>query len=512
MNLVEMLENTARKYRHRKCLIFGKERLTYGELNERVKRVANGLLKLGVRGGENVGILLGNCPEYVISYFGVLKAGATAVTLNNMLKTEELRFIVEDCKASAIITSSQFIDAARQLRLRVDSLKDIITVGGDWPDTLSFSRLLTEQPVRPADTTRAEPDQVASILYTSGTTGHPKGAMLTHNNLISNVVSAIGTINATHKDNFLCLLPMFHSFTLTVCVLIPIYVGARITIMESVRPFGRVIKSIIRHRATIFVGVPPIYNVLASAPVPRILVSRALKWVNPLRLCISGAAPLPVEVLKKFEKKFRIPLLEGYGLSETSPVVSINPLKGAHKPGSIGPPIPGVKVKVVDANDKEVPVGEVGELLVNGPNVMKGYLNLPEATKETIKDGWLYTGDMARIDEDGYIYIADRKKDMLIVRGLNVYPREVEEILYHHPSVAEAAVVGVPDESKGEVPKAYLALKEGARATEVEILHFLRERLANYKVPRHVEFRPSLPKTPTGKILKRGLRESPKSK
>jgi len=221
---------------------------------------------------------------------------------------------------------------------------------------------------------------------------------------------------------------------------------------------------------------------------------------------------LPVRVLEDFEAKFQIPLLEGYGLTETSPVVSINPLSGAHKAGSIGLPIPDVEVKVVDSDDNELSVGQVGELLVKGPNVMKGYFNLPSETSQVIKDGWLYTGDMARIDEDGYIYIVDRKKDMLIVRGLNVYPREVEEVLYRHPKVAEAAVVGTPDESRGEVPKAYITLMEGAVAKESEIIHFCRQRLANYKVPRYVEFRDSLPKTTTGKILKRGLRENPKSK
>lgn len=506
MTLVEMLDVNARRHRRRKCLIFENRYLTYKDLNDKVEKVANGLIRLGIKRGDKVGILLGNCPEYIISYFGILKAGATVVPLNNMLKTEELRFIVSDCKASIIITSPLFMKIARQLRLRVDSLGDIIIVGGDYSDAINFSRMLTEPLDNKISTTGLGPEEIAAILYTSGTTGHPKGVMLTHNNLISNVCASIGTISASHKDNFLCLLPMFHSFTFTVCILIPIYLGARVTIMESVRHFGKVLRNVITRRVTIFVAVPPVYSILANIPVPRVLVSRLLNLFNPLRLCISGAAPLPTEVLKRFEAKFRIPLLEGYGLTETSPVVSINPLEGIHKPGSVGLPIPDVEVKVVNEDGTEPPLGNVGELLVKGPNVMKGYLNLPSATSQTIKDGWLYTGDMAKIDEDGYIYIVDRKKDMVIVRGLNVYPREVEEVLYSHPEVAEAAVVGVPDEHRGEVTKAYLALKEGSTVTETEIIRFCRQSLANYKVPRYIEFRDSLPKTPTGKILKKGLR------
>jgi long-chain acyl-CoA synthetase len=268
-----------------------------------------------------------------------------------------------------------------------------------------------------------------------------------------------------------------------------------------------VIRNIIRNRITIFIGIPPIYNVLSNIPVPRILVSRLLRILNPLRVCVSGAASLPVEVLKKFETKFRIPLLEGYGLSEASPVVSINPLE-KRKPGSVGLPIPEVEVKIVDDNGNLLPPDKEGELLVKGENVMKGYYKLPEETKETIKKSWLYTGDIAKIDGDGYIYIVDRKKDMIIVRGLNVYPREIEEILYLKAGIAEAAVIGIKDELRGEFPKAYVALKQGEKITEAELIRFLRERLASYKIPRIIEFRKSLPKTPTGKILKRVLKDN----
>jgi len=276
--------------------------------------------------------------------------------------------------------------------------------------------------------------------------------------------------------------------------------------MESPRPFHHVIKAIIQNRVTVFAAIPSIYNILKDAHLPKLFTSRLLKFLNPLKLCISGAAALPVDTLKKFEEKFRIPLIEGYGLTEASPVVSLNPLKGTRKPGSIGLPLPEVNVAIASDNGKILNAEEVGELLVKGPNIMKGYFNLPADTKKALKDGWLWTGDMAKKDKDNYIYIVDRKKDMVNVRGLNVYPKEIEEVLYHHPKVQEAAVIGVKDEHKGEVPKAFIALKEGQTLSEKEVIHFCRKRIAPFKVPKHVEFRDSLPKNTTGKILKTSLR------
>ncbi len=310
------------------------------------------------------------------------------------------------------------------------------------------------------------------------------------------------------RDNFLLVLPMFHSFTITVCILVPLYLGAKITIIESLRAFGEVVKEIIRKRPTIFVAIPAIYNILTQISLPKILTFRPLRFLNPIRLAVSGAAALPVEVLKKFQKGLGIPLIEGYGLSEASPVVSLNPVKGARKPGSVGLPLPEVEVDVVDDQGRSLKRGEVGELVIKGPNVMRGYYNLPRETEETLKKGWLHTGDLAKMDREGYIYIVDRKKDMINVRGLNVYPREVEEVLYSHLAIAEAAVIGVNDRTKGEVPKAFLALQEGSKLSRNEIIKYCQERLAFYKVPHKIEFRKELPKTSTGKILKRALKES----
>ena len=515
MTLTEMLEEGCRIYPKKNALIFGKKRITYRQLDNQVNRVSYGLMRLGIKKDEKIAILLKNCPEFVISYFAILRAGGIVIPLNFMLKEEELKYILDDAGVSSIITSPEFMPTVRRLKLRLENLKQVIVVGEKTPDTINFCDLLNEpspnvtsgrgKPLADEKVLALKPDDVAAILYTSGTTGHPKGVLLTHGNLISNLLSSIKAIKFTKKDRFLCLLPMFHSFTWMACVLAPLYLGASIAIVESVKPFGKVIRNIIKNRITIFVAIPPIYNVLSNIPVPRVLISRLLKILNPLRICVSGAASLPVEVLKKFEAKFRIPLLEGYGLTEASPVVSINPQE-KRKPGSVGLPITGVEVKVVDENDNQLPPNKEGELLVKGENVMKGYYKLPEETKKAIKEGWLYTGDIAKIDEDGYIYIVDRKKDMLIVRGLNVYPREIEGVLYLHPRVAEAAVVGIKDELRGEAPIGYVALKEGEDVEEAELIRFLRERLASYKVPRTIKFRDSLPKTSTGKILKRALK------
>ncbi len=332
--------------------------------------------------------------------------------------------------------------------------------------------------------------------------------MLSHYNLIWNALDSAEAIKATYKDTFICILPLFHSFAATVCMNLPLLVGAKIVIMKSVRPFSRVLRIVRKNLVSIFVGVPSIYNILKDIKLPRIFHSPLIKLFNPVRLCISGAAALPVETFKGFEKKFHIPLLEGYGLTEASPVVTLNPLKGIRKAGSIGIALSkNIELKIVDDKDNVLNPEEIGELLVKGPNVMPGYYQQEEATGSTLKDGWLYTGDMAKIDNDGYVYIVGRKKEMVNVRGLNVYPREIEEVLYQNPKIKEAAVIGTPDTHKGEVPIGFVVLKEGKNATEHEIIHYLRERLASYKVPKYIEFRNSLPKNTTGKILKRVLKD-----
>jgi len=517
-NLGQMLKKSAQKYPRHTALIYGQRKVNYKELDCLSDSFCSGLVKLGVRKGDRVAILLFNRPAFVISYFGVLKAGATIVPINTMLKSDEIKYMLEDAVVTTMITSISFLDIASELRLRVGSLANIILVSPeDVKDTTSFYKLLKTES-KESKVLGPARDDIAVIMYTSGTTGHPKGAMLTHGNLISNAISSAKAIKITHKDNFVCVLPLFHSFAATVCMLLPIFCGAKITIFVSPRPFKRVLRGMIKKRVTVFTGVPSIFNILKDAKLPWVLTAPLIsKVINRLRMCISGAAALPVETLVQFEKKFKIPLIEGYGLTEASPVVSLNPLKGVRKPGSIGLPLPDVKIKVVDENSKELNCGQIGELLVKGPNVMKGYLNKEEANLETIKDGWLYTGDLVKIDRDGYIYVVGRKKEMINVRGFNVYPREIEDVLYQHPYVKEAAVVGIMDSHRGEAPKGFVVLKDqfiqdvkaGQSKTvddiERELLHFLRDRLASYKIPRRIEVIDSFPKTSTGKILKRCL-------
>jgi long-chain acyl-CoA synthetase len=509
MTLTEMLEKSVKKYGRRYAILFKRERITYKELGERVDRLASGLMRKGVSKGDRIGILLGNCPEFILGYFAILKMGGVVVPLNNFLKGEELRYILNNAGVSTLITSKEYMKTIGPLRPRLEKLERIIITNNkpSIPGTVAFEELMTsEVSVTFPEVVETE---TAAIIYTSGTTGYPKGACLSHSNLISNITASAQAARLRPRDNFLLLLPMFHSFTTTVCILVPLYLGARITIIESLRAFGEVVKEIIRKRPTIFVGIPAIYNILTQISLPKILTFRPLRFLNPIRLAVSGAAALPVEILKKFKKRFGIPLIEGYGLSEASPVVSLNPIRGARKPGSVGLSLPGVEVDVVDDRGRSLERGEVGELVIKGPNVMGEYYNLPRETEETLKRGWLYTGDLVKQDDEGYIYIVDRKKDMISVRGLNVYPREVEEVLYSHPAIAEAAVIGVKDKTKKEMPKAFLALKEGKSISKKEIIKYCQERLASYKIPHKIEFRKELPKTPTGKILKRALKSPP---
>ena len=506
MTLTEMLEKSIEKYEKKYAILFKGEKITYRELGNRVVRLASGLMEKGARKRDRIGILLGNCPEFIVGYFAILKMGGIVVPLNNFLKGEELRHTLNDAGVSTLITSKGFMKTIGPLRPRLEELERIIISNkSSISGTLSLEELvISEVSVIFPEVAATE---TAVIIYTSGTTGYPKGACLSHNNLISNITSSSEAAGLRPKDNFLLVLPMFHSFTITVCILVPLYLGAKITIVESLKAFKEVIKEIIRKRPTIFVAIPAIYNILTQISLPKILTLRPLRFLNPIRLAVSGAAALPVEVLKKFQKGLGIPLIEGYGLSEASPVVSLNPVKGVRKPGSVGLPLPGVEVDVVDDQGRSLKRGKAGELVIKGPNVMRGYYNLLRATEETLKKGWLHTGDMAKIDDEGYIYIVDRKKDMINVHGLNVYPREVEEVLYSHLAIAEAAVIGVEDRTKGEVPKAFLVLKEGRKLSKNEIIKYCQERLASYKVPHKIEFRKELPKTSTGKILKRALKE-----
>lgn len=504
MTLGEMMDRSRQNFPDKEAVKFKDGQWTYAQLDDQINQAANGLIKLGIGKGDRVGLLMINSPYFIISYFAVVKLGAIVVPINVMFKTGEIAYLLNDSQAVALITGPMFMPLVSELRGQLKTVKEVvlIDVGIDQPASgvVSYSRMLAEESVELSSDYQVDGNDVAVFLYTSGTTGNPKGAMLTHQNLVINADQTRAATDSTCDDKTLCVLPMFHSFAWTTCVALPVLCGGSIVVMESFVPQA-FLQTVIEEKITIIAGVPTMYMVMLQVPN-----------VNPadfqnIRLAYSGGAALPVEVLKKFDEKYEVKLLEGYGLSECSPVCTVNPWKGVRKPGSIGRLIPQMECRIVDADGNQVSQGTPGELLFKGPNVMKGYYNLPDATAEALQDGWMYTGDIGYMDEEGYYYIIDRKKDLIIVSGLNVYPREIEEILYAHAKVAEAAVIGVADKLRGEMVKAFVVLKQGESASERELIKFCQERLANYKLPKTVEFVEDLPKTSTGKILKRALKE-----
>ena len=444
---------------------------------------------LAVRRGDRVGLWLKNCPEFVPALFGILHAGAVVVPINNFLKPGEVDFILADAGIDVLVTDEELGAHYPALAgprpglklLRIERIEQEIAT---WKEAA------------PAMPSSVESD-LGVIIYTSGTTGRPKGAMLSHGNLLHNIESCRIVLKTVAADRFAVLLPMFHSYMLTVGTFLPLLVGGSMVLVKSLHPVRNALQEIFQRQATILPAIPQFYRSIVHAPISGPL---------PLRLCVSGAAPLPAQVLKEFEAKFHIPLIEGYGLSEASPVVTKNPLDRTRKAGSIGLPIPHVEVSIQDDSGRHLPDQEVGEVCVRGGNVMQGYWNQPEETTKAIRDGWLLTGDIGYRDADGYYFITDRKKDMLLVNGINVYPREIEEILYQFPGVKEAAVIGKPDPRKGEQPIAFVAANDGAALEEKQLQQFVRSRLADYKVPRKVVLLAALPRNATGKVLKTELR------
>lgn len=441
----------------------------------------------GVQPGDRVALWLKNSPEFVSALFGILRVGAIAVPVNNFLKIDEVVFILRDAGATALISEGEVKESIEAIEKQCPEISVLLT------DEFSALSPAAEE----FEDAAVDGAEIALLIYTSGTTGRPKGAMLTHDNLLHNVASCQEALEIGPEDRITVLLPMFHSFMMTVGILLPLTSGCAMVLIKSLHPPKNILAEIIQHGATVLPAIPQLFRALASAPAPPGL---------QLRICVSGAAPLPVEILKSFNQRYPLPVIEGYGLSEASPVVTLNPIKGEQKPGSIGLPIPRVEVTIRDEAGDEVARGETGEVCVRGGNVMRGYWNQPEATENAIRDGWLYTGDMGRMEEDGYTYITDRKKDMLLVNGINVYPREIEEVLHQMSGVKEVAVIGRRDVRKGEQPVAYLALDDGVSLNDGEIRQFLKQRLADYKVPREIRFLEALPRNATGKILKTDLR------
>jgi long-chain acyl-CoA synthetase len=501
--LHEILEQQAQRRPKATALIFRGVPISYADLQSRIDKWAAVLTEQGVKAGDAYGIIMRNSPEFVITFFALVRLGARAVPVNFLLKADEISYIFGDAGVVGVITQPPFLGNVLQARKQLPGLRDVVVTGERREDVHSFQQLLDTAPPAKSIPRANNPNEAVMIIYTSGTTGKPKGAMLTHRNFIANVEQCVEMVKLSPRDTFLVLLPMFHSFAWTVCVLIPLYLGAAAVIIESIQPFSEVIKQIMRHRVKIFVAVPPIYAALLRVPF-----WWPLRFINPVRLCISGAAALPSAVHQSFEAKFGIPLMEGYGLTEASPVVCLNPDK-RRIAGSIGKALPGVQLRFVDEAGHDVPAGEVGEICIKGDNVMLGYYHQPEATREAFLDDahqWLRSGDLGHVDTDGFVYISDRKKDLIIVKGLNVYPKEVEDVLMSHPAVNEAAVIGIQDETGDELIRAYVTLKEGQQADKMELMKLCRTSLAPYKCPRDLEIRKELPKNAIGKILKRTLR------
>jgi len=523
--LFKALEANAQRFPRRVVLEFLGRSLTYRELWREVEAFAKGLQEAGLRPGDRVAIMLPNSPQFVIAFYGTLLAGGVGVNVNPMYTPRELRHQLKDAGVQALVILDQLLPRYQEVKAEVPVRLLVRTGIQDYlpfPKNLLYPLMLRRKGQAPKALEgvpwraflkrgRPEPvavdlDDLALLQYTGGTTGISKGAMLTHRNLVANVLQ-IDAWDSTAKDLLgkgvmLGALPFFHVYGMTVAMNYGLYSGYKIVLLP--RPeIHAVVEAIEKHGVTHFPGVPTLYVAFNNFP------GIEKRNVKSIRICLSGAAPLPVEVAKRFEEITGARLLEGYGLSEASPVTHSNPVLGPIKKGSIGMPLPSVEAKVVDEEGKEVPLGEVGELIVKGPNVMKGYWNRPEETQKALKDGWLFTGDLARMDEDGYFYIVDRKKDMIIAGGYNIYPREVEEVLYQHEAVQEAAVVGVPDPYRGETVAAFIVLKGDYRGKvmEKDIEAFCRENLAAYKVPRIIQFRDSLPKSSVGKILRRELRD-----
>jgi long-chain acyl-CoA synthetase len=491
LNLASLLTDSAGRTPGAPAIRLGDDELSYGELDDRGARLTTLLREKGFRQGDRVGVMLPNVPEFPVAYYGVLRAGGVVVPMNVLLKRREIAFYLEDSGAKLLLAWHGFAEEAREGA--ADAGAETIEV-----EPASFAETLAGLEPTAGLAETAE-DDTAVILYTSGTTGKPKGAELTHMNLFRNAdVSSRTTSEITQGDVVLGTLPLFHSFGQTVSMNASLMVGACLTLVPRFDP-GEALATMQRDGVTHFYGVPTMYGALLHHP------ERESFDTSALRICITGGASMPVEVLRGFEDAFGAKVMEGYGLSETSPVACSNHPDKERKAGSIGTPIEGVEMQVVDEDDNPVAQGEVGEIVIRGHNIMKGYWQRPDATAETMRGGWFHSGDMARTDEDGYFYIVDRKKDLIIRGGYNVYPREVEEVLYEHPKIREAAVVGVPHDEWGEEIGAAVVLHEGEELEPEEISAYVKERIAAYKYPRVVWFIDDLPKGPTGKILKREI-------
>jgi long-chain acyl-CoA synthetase len=491
MNLAQILGDAAARDPEQLAVKLDDFALNYGLLEQAAKRIAGMLAARGVEPGDRVALMLPNVPHFVVAYYGILRAGAVVVPMNVLNKQREVEYYLRDSGAKLLFIWHDFAEEAEPAAADV-GCGSISVKPGEFEQTL-FATDPVEELVDCAS------DDTAVLLYTSGTTGTPKGAELTHDNLLRNCRASRDLFDLGAGAVVLGALPLFHSFGQTCAMNNCVVAAGVLTLLPRFDPV-KALEIIERDQVAVFEGVPSMYGAILNVP------DHERYDTSTLRVCASGGAAMPVELMRGFEQAFNCQILEGYGLSETSPVASFNHPDRERKPGSIGTPIAGVEMKVVDDADNELAPGEVGEIVIRGHNVMKGYWGRPDATAEAMRGGWFHSGDLARVDQDGYFFIVDRKKDMIIRNGFNVYPREIEEVLYEHPAVREAAVVGMPHDEFGEEVGAAVSLKEGATASTDEIRDFVKDQVAAYKYPRKIWIVDELPKGPTGKILKRELK------
>jgi long-chain acyl-CoA synthetase len=521
LNLSSVLEHRARLTPERIAITCAGRHMTYAQIDAGAAQVAAGLASLGIAPGEKVALSCPNVPWFPLAYFGILKAGGVVVPLNVLLRPREIAYHLKDSDAKALLAfeGTPELPIAQMARAACDhsGCPNLVIMTTDpaapapVASAITLAQLLDGKSAAFA-TRRHHPGDTAVILYTSGTTGHPKGAELTHENMLLNAIASHEMLSPAGKggleqDVALVTLPLFHSTAQTCQMNSGFYGGLRLVLLPRFDP-AAVLDTIAAEQVGFWIGVPTMYwsllDYAASSGADVAAIARHL------RCCVSGGAPMPAEVLRRFEATFGVRVLEGYGLSETAPVVAFNQLHRPSKPGTVGFPIFGVDIRCVDDEGRPVPAGERGEVVVRGPSVMKSYYNRPEATEETMRGGWFHTGDIGILDSEGYLAIVDRKKDMILRGGFNVYPRELEEVLITHPAIAMAAVVGVPDDRLGEEVKAFVVLKPGAVLTGAELTAWCRDQFASYKYPRLIEFRDALPIGPTGKLLKRELKDLPR--
>lgn len=500
-SLPELLRNVADRHPLLPAIEYFERTIDFENFNRQSDRLAAWLAGRGIARGDRVGLYCVNSDFFAIAYFGILKAGAVVVPVNLLLNPKEISYILQDAGARALIYFDAFAPAVDALRPATPCLELFLCIGGN--QAAQSDALWTEAIACPdaAPAIAFEPDgDLAAILYTAGTTGHPKGAMLSHRNLASNVGSSARALHiAPGRERVLVVLPMFHAFAATAGMLLPLLNGCCIVPLPKFDP-EQVAGAIARSQATIFMAVPSMYIALLHLP------ESARAQFTSLRFCVSGGAALPQAVMRHFEEKFGKLIYEGDGPTECSPVTCVNPIGGKRKAGAVGLPVPDVEMKIMDDAGREMPRGEVGEICVRGPNVMRGYWDRSEDTRAAFFGDWFRTGDLGHVDDEGYFSIVDRKKDMIIVNGMNVYPRIIEEVLMHHPAVREAAVVGEPHPLHGEIPVVYISLNPGLTVSPAGIRAYCRDNLGRHEVPRKVFFMGSLPKSAAGKILKRALR------